>query len=130
MNPENEFRDKVACFVKQAMADIEDLQGKLRQVEEKQAQEHEDFEKALRKAAQALYESDFINEEAGKKIFIKKASESPAYLASVIEKVCNAADVSLIGRPARVAARSKNAEYDPVMAKAFGWDNSTVLDDK
>lgn len=132
---EKEFLSKIAEFTTLAISEIGTLrkssEEKIHSLElEKQA--HEDwkdtYEISLIKAAKSLYESDFITDESERKNFIKKAKEDPTYLAKVIEKVCNAADVSLIGKPARVAARSKEAEYDPVMARAFGLNSSTVTD--
>ncbi|NBQ68977.1 MAG: hypothetical protein EBU46_09160, partial [Nitrosomonadaceae bacterium] len=63
--------------------------------------------------------------------FLKKAKEDVSYLARTLEKVCNAADIALIGKPARVANKQqKEAEYDPVMAKAFGYSaNASIIDE-
>jgi len=119
---------KVAEYVKTTASEVEKLNAEISQLKEKRASDDDFYEAAIRKAAQALYESDFISEMTERAVFIKKAKESPAYLASVIEKVCNAADVSLIGKPARVTSR-KQAEFDPVAARAFGWDSSSVLED-
>lgn len=82
------------------------------------------FDKSIVKAAQALYEADFIIDEFEKKEFLKLAGEDPKILADWLVKVCKAADVSLIGIPARIAAKqhTKEADYDPVMARAFGYD--------
>jgi hypothetical protein len=56
--------------------------------------------------------------------------EDPVFIVRTLEKVCEAADVAQIGKPARVAARPKEAEYDPVMAAAFGYDQSKgIIDD-
>ena len=133
----NELLQKVGQFVKLATSEIDAQQGRivsLRKQAAVDARRHEEFGKSLSKAAQALYDADFITDEVERKQFLKKASEDPSYLSSVIVKVCNAADVALIGSPARVAMRQKQGEeFDPVKAKAFGWDYSSsaggALDD-
>jgi len=49
-------------------------------------------------------------------------------LVKVIERICKAAEISSIGRPARVASRT--GEFDPVMARAFGHSGqNTIIDD-
>jgi hypothetical protein len=122
------FLQKVAQFTNIALNEIEALEDRVIQLRKKEAAEkHTAIEKqaklefALEKAARALYESDFLTDDFEKRKFLKLAKEDPSYLADVLERVCKAADVSLIGIPARVAAKNKNAEYDPVAAKAFGW---------
>lgn len=126
------FLQKVAQFAKISIERVEDLEEEILDYRKKEAAEEiklERFSRVLNKVAQALYESDFITDELERKRFLKRAQEDPSYLGEVLIKVCNAADVVLIGSPARVAAKPKQAEYDPVAAKAFGWSTSNFLDD-
>lgn len=133
----NLFLQKVAQFVKLAIEDIESKQENVLEMKKQaaaEAQRWEGYNGSLKKAAQALYDADFITDEVERNRFLKKASENPSYLSSVIVKVCNAADVALIGSPARVAVRQKQGEeFDPVKARAFGYDysggTSSFLDD-
>src|SRR4051812_40311670 len=131
------FLQKVAQFAKISVSAIEKLDDKVDNLEsqllgyrKKEAQE--DLKKVrlegtLEKAAKALYEADFLTDDTERKKFLKRAKEEPSYLVDVLIKVCNAADVALIGSPARVASKPKTAEYDPVAARAFGWDTSNSL---
>ena len=124
---------KIEEFVKQAMEEIADLKTQLSSLYEKQAEEaaerDEDFDHALKVAANALYDSDFINDEYDKRRFIKKAKEDHKYLASVIQKICEAADVSTFGSVASV--KTAGESVDPVMRKAFGYDvNYNLLDEQ
>jgi hypothetical protein len=127
------FLQTVASFVKLAIDNSEELQEKLYQQRKEAAiadLNKEKYRVALHKAADALYDSDFLTDEQEKKTFLRKAAEDPVYVVRTLEKVCEAADVAQIGRPARVAARPKEAEYDPVMAAAFGYhSNSGIIDD-
>ena len=129
----NKFLQQVASFVKLAIASNEQLQDEL-QVQVKEAA-IEDLNKqkykiALQKAADALYDTDFLTDEQEKRTFLRKAAEDPIYVVRTLEKVCEAADVAQIGKPARVAARPKEAEYDPVMAAAFGYSSSRGIVDE
>jgi hypothetical protein len=75
-----------------------------------------------------MYNSDFINDEEEKALFVKKAQEDPKYLAKVVEKVCAAADVSYMGKVASV--KSAPQTDDPVMRRAFGYSSyDNLLDD-
>jgi FtsZ-binding cell division protein ZapB len=128
-----EFLDQVESFVKVAMDEISILRAQLSELEEKKASEIEERDEelthALKKAANALYDSDFISDEYDKRKFVKKAKEDPTYLATVIEKVCQAADVSTFGSVANVKTAG-DQQNDPVMRKAFGYDsNYNLLDD-
>lgn len=129
----NNFLTQVAQFVKLAIDSNDELQERLYNQQKQAAVKDLDKEKfrvALHKAADALYDSDFLTDEHEKKMFLKKATEDPIYVVRTLEKVCEAADVAQIGRPARVAARPKEAEYDPVMAAAFGYDTAKgIIDD-
>jgi hypothetical protein len=88
----------------------------------------EKMEKALSKVAKVLVASDWLMGDDEAQEFIKISKEDPTYPLRMLEKVCKAAEVSQIGSPARVAARPKQAEYDPVAAKAFGYNRSSIID--
>ena len=120
-------------FVKIALAEIDELKQQLKGVNEKIASDKEvrdeEFEQALKQAAAALYDSDFINDEYDKRKFVKKAKENHKYLAEVIQKVCQAADVSTFGSVASVKTAG-DVSNDPVMRRAFGYDvNYNLLDE-
>lgn len=122
----NLFLSKVAQFVKLAICQLETRQEQLVEMKKTAAAEafrRESYQTSLEKAARALYDADFITDDLERKKFLRKAAEDPSYLSSVIVKVCNAADVALIGSTARVAVRQKQGEeFDPVKARAFGSD--------
>lgn len=137
-NEFNLFLQKVAQFVEVATDELDTRQERvveLRKAASLEARRWDAYKESLNKTAQALYDADFITDEVERKRFLKKASEDPSYLSSVIVKVCNAADVALIGSPARVAMRQQKQgeEFDPVKARAFGWDYTgnpgSLLDD-
>jgi predicted urease superfamily metal-dependent hydrolase len=124
---------KVENFVKVALSEISDLQQKVSALQVKQAEEvlqsNREFEAALKKAAEAMYNSDFINDEDEKMNFVKKAQQDPKYLARMVERVCNAADVSYMGKSSSV--KSSTPSDDPVMRRAFGYGGSySLLDDE
>lgn len=127
-----EITSKFEEFVKLALEEIDELKQELKGVNEKIANDaeirDEEFEQALKQAAAALYDSDFINDEYDKRKFVKKAKENHKYLAEVIQKVCQAADVSTFGSVANVKTAG-DASDDPVMRRAFGYDvNYNLLD--
>lgn len=128
-----EVTTKFEEFVKTALEEIADLKQQLSTLNEKVAAEQEardeEFEHSLKKAASALYDSDFINDEYDKRRFIKKAKEDHKYLAEVIQKICQASDVSAFGSVANVKTAG-DLQDDPVMRKAFGYDvNYNLLDE-
>ena len=128
-----EMTSKFEEFVKIALAEIDGLKQQLKGVNEKIANDEEvrdeEFEQALKQAAAALYDSDFINDEYDKRKFVKKAKENHKYLAEVIQKVCQAADVSTFGSVASVKTAG-DVSNDPVMRRAFGYDvNYNLLDE-
>lgn len=128
------FLQKVSQFIKIAINKIDTLEDALLDYRKKEAAEkiaEDRYDDSIKKAADALYESDFITDEYERRQFIKRAKEDPAHLARTLEKVCNAADVALVGTPARVASRKKEAEYDPVMARAFGmnYSGNSIIDE-
>lgn len=129
----NNFLTKVAEYVRLSIDSNVLLQEKLYQQQKEAAVKDLNKEKylfAIQKAADALYDTDFLTDEHEKRMFLRKAAEDPVYVVRTLEKVCEAADVAQIGKPARVAARPKEAEYDPVMAAAFGYDSAKgIIDD-
>lgn len=130
---DNKFLTQVAQFVKLAIDNSEELTDKILNQKKTAAVEELNKEKyrvALSKAADALYDSDFLTDETEKRTFLRKAAEDPVYVVRTLEKVCEAADVAQIGKPARVAARPKEAEYDPVMEAAFGIGSSRSIMDE
>lgn len=123
---------KIENFVKVALSEISTLKGQVEELQTKEAEEtsrqDKELEQALKKAAEAMYSADFINDEDEKSLFVKKAKEDSKYLAKIVEKVCNAADVAYMGKSASV--KSSNQTDDPVMRRAFGYDvNYSLLDD-
>lgn len=127
-----EALNKIKDFVKIALSEISELQQQLdvfkNKEHEKVAAHDREFEQALKKAAEAMYSSDFINDDEEKKSFIKKAKEDPSYLAKIVERVCNAADVAYMGKQATV--KSSTQTEDPVMRRAFGYEHSYSLLDE
>jgi hypothetical protein len=128
----NESLNKIAQFVKVALTEISDLQHQLAAQHTKQAADSQlkdrEVEAALKKAAEAMYNSDFINDEDEKALFVKKASTDLKYLANVVERVCNAADVAYMGKSSTV--KSAGQSDDPVVRRAFGYSGSySLLDD-
>ena len=135
------FLQKVSEFIKVAVNESEmltdktaELEARLLEYRKKEAAQQitsDRLDVALKKAADALYDADFITDDIERRNFLKKAKEDPSYLARTLEKVCNAADLALIGKPARVANKQqKEAEYDPVMAKAFGYSSNAAIIDE
>lgn len=123
------FLHKFAEFTSLVVSELNSLKSQLTEQLQKEAslnQARESYKQTVIKVANALYNSDleFITGDFDQRKFIKLACEDPSYLARTFEKVCNAADVSLIGKPARVAAIKKQAAYDPVYAQAFGFNKS------
>lgn len=121
------FLQKIAEFTRIALSEVNRLKKEAAEAKfQKNAADQEQelkYRQAVKKVATALYNSDFdfVTGDFDQKDFIKRAMSDPSYLARKFEQVCNAADVSLIGKPARVAAvKNKQAEYDPVYARAFG----------
>lgn len=122
----------MASFVKLAIDETDRLNDHVIELKKKEAADEIDkarYELALKKAADALYDTDFLTDEYEKKTFLRKAAEDPVYVVRFLEKVCEAADIAPIGKPARVASKPKEAEYDPVMARAFGWKSNAIIDE-
>lgn len=135
---ETELLQKFAEFTTAVMRELADLRASKDYSLRKQAEQEEERERYLAsvvKVADALHDSDFdfVTGDFNRQQFIKRAMQDPSYLARTLEKVCNAADVSLIGKPARVAATKSKAIIDPVYARAFGYSKEaeffTMLDD-
>ena len=123
---------KIEEFVKVALDEIADLNAQVNVYKTKEAAEalkqDKELDGALKKAAEAMYNSDFINDEDEKALFVKKAKEDAKYLARIVERVCNAADVSYMGKTASV--KSSTQSEDPVIRRAFGYDaNYNLLDE-
>jgi len=123
---------KIEDFVKVALSEISELKQQVTTLKTKEAslaaKKDTELKDALKKAAEAMYSSDFINDEEEKATFVKKAMEDPKYLAKVVERVCNAADVAYMGKSASV--KTSNHSDDPVLRRAFGYDgNYSLLDD-
>lgn len=119
---------KIEHFVKIALDEISELNTKVSELKSHQATQDKELDKALKKAAEAMYSSDFINDEEEKLTFMKKAKEDPKYLAKIVERVCQAADVAYMGKSATVKASSHTD--DPVLKRAFGYDaNYSLLED-
>lgn len=122
---------KIEKFVKIALNEIDELKYQLHSRQSKEAaentQNNRELESALKKAAEAMYNSDFIHDEDEKDLFVKKAREDVKYLAKIVERVCNAADVAYMGKSASV--KSSQQSDDPVLRRAFGYDsNYSLLD--
>lgn len=128
------FLHKIADFIKVSTSEIVRLQKVAEQSLQKEAADNETksrYKQSVMKVATALYDSDFdfVTGDFDHRQFVKLAMEDPSYLARKFEQVCNAADVSLIGKPARVAAVTKHAELnDPVYTRAFGVQNRNIRD--
>lgn len=123
---------KIETFVKVALSEITDLRNQIDARNLKLAEvqkESRELGSALKKAAEAMYNADFINDEEEKSTFIKKSQEDPVYLAKVVERVCKASDVAYMGKVASV--KSSTHSEDPVIRRAFGYSNSySLLDDE
>jgi hypothetical protein len=126
-----EALNKIEQFVKVALTEISELRQQLVDQQTKQAADNaaknKEIDTALKKAAEAMYNSDFITDEDEKALFMKKATDVK-YLATVVERVCNAADVAYMGKVATV--KSAGQTDDPVMRRAFGYSNSYSLLDE
>jgi len=130
------FLQKFAEFTSLVVAEVNNLRAQVQGYMQKEASADSDkdqYKQAVSKVATALYDSDleFVTGDFDHRKFIKKAGEDPTYLARTFEKVCKAADVSLIGKPARVAAIKKQGAFDPVYARAFGLKqnlDSNIMD--
>ena len=123
---------QVASFIKVAIERIHSLENELESVQQIKAASEKVAEtrthQALLKAAKALEASDWLVGDDEMQEFIKISKEDSTYPLRMLEKVCKAADVSQIGTTARVAKAPKQAEYDPVMRRAFGHDSNSILD--
>jgi outer membrane murein-binding lipoprotein Lpp len=133
----NEILVKVAQFNKLALEEIESLNAKVASLEQDLETAHEfrsdKIEAVIKKAADALYEADFITDRYSYRDFVKKASADPTVLVKTIEKICAYHDVASPGTPSSVSI--KHADYDeklgpdPIMERAFGRQPLNLLDD-
>lgn len=126
---------KFAEFIDIALSEIKGLRNQVSYHLTKQAEQNttlERYQESVIKVSNALYNSDldFVVGDFDRRKFIKRAMEDPSYLARTLEKVCNAADVTNIGKPARVAVNKQAAMNDPVYARAFGLSREveTLID--
>ena len=134
MSLPNNFLSSVASFVKLALDNSEQLQDDIISLKKEAAVAEINKEKyrlALNKAADVLYDADYLTDEHEKRVFIRKCAEDPVYAIRFLEKVASANDVAQIGRPAKVASRKDDDMMnDPVYIKAFGLShNSSIIDD-
>lgn len=117
--------EKVAQFVDLATTQIHELRDEQRRHELSKTAEDRRNRQLVEKTAQLLYEADFIQDDSERRKFLKQAEADPlGVVTKALERVCKAAEVTLIGSPARLAAKPKMADYDPVAAKAFGWGDT------
>lgn len=126
----NQLLHKVGTFTKIAVSTISDLREEINSVQTKEASELAREKRLVKRASELLYDADFIVNETERTRFLKQAEADPiGTLTRALEKVCKAADVALIGAPARSATtKPKLAEYDPVAARAFGLYPQRFLD--
>lgn len=134
MKPDNKlFLYKMAEFANVAINEIDQLEESLLEFRKQAAADQlveSKYAVSLEKAAKALYDTDFLTDDIEKRRFLKEAKADPSYLAKVLIKVCEAADVAQIGYPARVAkVKAAEIEDDPVMRRAFGTGSSNFLED-
>lgn len=123
----NQFLSKMAEFTNVAINEIDHLQETVLEYRKKEAADQiaeVRYSSALDKVAKALYDTDFLTDEIEKRKFIKQAKEDPAYLAKMLIKVCEAADVAQLGKTAKVASGIKEGFDDPVARRAFGYDST------
>lgn len=130
---EESFLQKVAEFASVMIKELSTLRSQVNVGMQKEAgikDKNDKYFKSLQKVAKVLYDTDFITDEIERHNFLKLASEDPSYLAKVLEKVCNANDVGSFAKVAHTSVRKNTAAYDPVYARAFGYNNyDSILDD-
>lgn len=129
-----ELLEKVAQFCKLAVSETRQLKSELqlsKSINEtlteqlsKEAADTQNFRLAIREAADALYDTDFLTDESERYEFMKKAQTDPTYLANVLKRVCKSAEVTLIGRPAGMENKidTRRIQNDPVYRRAFGGE--------
>ena len=130
MNPD--FLTKVAEFISLAIENNKAMKTKIMEQQKQAVVKDLDAEKRsleIQKAADALYDSDYLTSEAEKKLFLRKAAEDQIYVIRMLVKMAEANDVAQLGRPAKVSARDKSADFDPVYEAAFGRPSSNIVDD-
>ena len=113
------FLKKIGEFVNISKNERHDLHNRVSSLKVKEAQfkqKEAAFEASLYKIAKALYETDFLFDSGDIEEFVKDASENPESLATMFKRVCDATDVSVMGKTASVAA-TKMVD-DPIMRKA------------
>lgn len=120
---DRKFLHKFAEFVTITVNELNKLQAQVANTISKEAAAanlQSEYERAVTKVAKAMYSSDFLTDDSEYHRFIKRAKTDKLYLANTLIKVCEAADVSVMGRPARVAASKSKSIDDPVYQRAFG----------
>lgn len=123
------FLQKIGEFVTISKSERHELKNRVSSLKEKEAQfkqKQTQFESALYKIAKALYETDFLFDSSDIEEFVKDASENPESLAKMFKRVCDATDVSVMGKTASVAA-TKSVD-DPIMRRAglLGTSSSRI----
>jgi len=130
-----ELLKKTAEFHKLAIEEIHSLRNKVAEYEKAaEIKEYNDdkFEVAVKKAADILYEADFITDRYAYRDFVKKATIDPSNLVKALEKVCAYQEVSSVGTPSSVTSKvASKEERDPIYEKVFGVTNNSfnLLDD-
>ncbi len=119
------FLQKIAEFTNIVLNELKELRAQVNNNLQKEAGVNEQREKyrlSVQKVAKALYNSDldFITGDFDHRRFIKMATEDPSYMARMFEKVCNAADVSSLGKLSNVVVNKQASINDPVYLRAFG----------
>lgn len=95
----------------------------------------DEYVSELEKAADSLVDQDYLLGLREKRAFVNRALQDPAYLASVLTRVCDETSVSSIGKPGNAVIKKADERLsDPVMARAFGknYKNQqgfSILDD-
>jgi hypothetical protein len=118
-----ELLQKVAEFNNLALVKISSLEEEVaelkKQAEAKQV-DQDKLDNAVKIAADALYDSDFITDRFAYKDFVKKASSNPSYLAKALSQVCASKDVLGCGVPSSATVKSADAnDFDPIYNRAF-----------
>jgi hypothetical protein len=126
------FLQKFAEFTKVVLSELKSLRGQLQDKMSKEAaydEQQEVYNSTVVKIANALYESDFdFVIDGDRKKFIKNASRNPNLISEAFTKVCKAADVTLLGKPANNVKSNKTANFlDPVYLHAFGNRGSSSV---
>ena len=130
------FLSKIAQYINITLNETKALKAQLREQNQKTAsfnERRENYVADLKRAADILYDTDFITDEFERKSFLKQATENPSYLVKVLERVCTSNDASFLGKVASVKTHKDTTFNDPVMRRAFGrygeFQSTSILDD-